>query len=113
MTGDAGYSIINHIISEGRVPSTIFCINDPIAMGAMQALLDAEIKVPEDVSIIGFNDVEACNFTRSTLSTVYAPSFEMGEIGASVLHHMITGDDIHYPRRIQLPCQLKIRNSCK
>ena len=61
MTGDAGYSIINHIISEGRVPSTIFCINDPIAMGAMQALLDAEIKVPEDVSIIGFNDVEACN----------------------------------------------------
>ena len=43
----------------------------------------------------------------------YAPSFEMGEIGASVLHHMITGDDIHYPRRIQLPCQLKIRNSCK
>ena len=40
MTGDAGYSIINHIISEGRVPSTIFCINDPIAMGAMQALLD-------------------------------------------------------------------------
>lgn len=69
MTGDAGYSIINHIISEGRVPSTIFCINDPIAMGAMQALLDAEIKVPEDVSIIGFNDVEACNFTRPTLST--------------------------------------------
>ena len=46
MTGDAGYSIINHIISEGRVPSTIFCINDPIAMGAMQALLDAGIKVP-------------------------------------------------------------------
>ena len=105
MTGDAGYSIMNHIISEGRVPSAIFCINDPIAMGAMQALLDAEI--------IGFNDVEACNFTRPTLSTVYAPSFEMGEIGASVLHHMITGDDIHYPRRIQLPCQLKIRNSCK
>lgn len=74
MTGDAGYSIMNHI---------------PL-----------EIKVPEDVSIIGFNDVEACNFTRPTLSTVYAPSFEMGEIGASVLHHMITGDDIHYPRRI-------------
>ncbi|MEE0441146.1 substrate-binding domain-containing protein [Faecalibacillus faecis] len=100
MTGDAGYSIMNHIISEGRVPSAIFCINDPIAMGAMQALLDAEIKVPEDVSIIGFNDVEACNFTIPTLSTVYAPSFEMGEIGASVLHHMITEDDIHYPRRI-------------
>ena len=41
------------------------------------------------------------------------PSFEMGEIGAAVLHHKITGDDIHYPRRIQLPCQLKIRNACK
>ena len=58
MTGDAGYSIMNHIISEGRVPSAIFCINDPIAMGAMKALLDAGIKVPEDVSIIGFNDVD-------------------------------------------------------
>ena len=38
MTGDAGYSIINHIISEGRVPSTIFCINDPIAIVEMQKL---------------------------------------------------------------------------
>ena len=40
----------------------------------MQALLDAKIKVPEEVSIMGFNDVDACNFTRPTLSTVYAPS---------------------------------------
>ena len=113
MTGDEGYAVMNRVISGGKVPSAVFCANDPLAMGAMQALLDAGIKVPEDVSIIGFNDVDACNFTRPTLSTVYAPSSEMGEIGASVLHHMIKEDDVFYPRRIQLPCQLVIRNSCK
>ena len=74
MTGDEGYSVMNRVIEEGKIPSAIFCANDPLAMGAMQALLDAKIKVPEEVSIMGFNDVDACNFTRPTLSTVYAPS---------------------------------------
>ena len=113
MTGDEGYSVMNRVIEEGKIPSAIFCANDPLAMGAMQALLDAKIKVPEEVSIMGFNDVDACNFTRPTLSTVYAPSSEMGEMGASLLHGMITEEDISYPRRIQLPCQLVIRNSCR
>lgn len=113
MTGDEGYSVMNRVIEEGKIPSAIFCANDPLAMGAMQALLDAGIKVPEEVSIMGFNDVDSCNFTRPTLSTVYAPSSEMGEMGASLLHGMITEEDISYPRRIQLPCQLVIRNSCR
>ena len=113
MTGDEGYSVMNRVIEEGKIPSAVFCANDPLAMGAMQALLDAGIKVPEEVSIIGFNDVDACNFTRPTLSTVYAPSSEMGEMGASLLHRMITEEDISYPCRIQLPCQLVIRNSCR
>lgn len=113
MTGDEGYAVMNRVISGGNVPSALFCANDPLAMGAMQALLDVGINVPDDVSIIGFNDVDACNFTRPTLSTIYAPSSEMGEIGASVLHSMIKGNDVFYPRRIQLPCQLVIRNSCK
>lgn len=113
MTGDEGYAVMNRVISGGNVPSALFCANDPLAMGAMQALLDVGIKVPDEVSIIGFNDVDACNFTRPTLSTIYAPSSEMGEIGASVLHNMIEGNDVFYPRRIQLPCQLVIRNSCK
>lgn len=113
MTGDEGYAVMNRVISGGNVPSALFCANDPLAMGAMQALLDVGIKVPDEVSIIGFNDVDACNFTRPTLSTVYAPSSEMGEIGASVLHNMIEGNDVFYPRRIQLPCQLVIRKSCK
>lgn len=113
MTGDEGYSVMNRVIEEGKIPSAVFCANDPLAMGAMQALLDAGIKVPEEVSIMGFNDVDACNFTRPTLSTVYAPSSEMGEMGASLLHRMITEEDISYPCRIQLPCQLVIRNSCR
>lgn len=113
MTGNEGYAVMNRVISGGNVPSALFCANDPLAMGAMQALLDVGIKVPDEVSIIGFNDVDACNFTRPTLSTVYAPSSEMGEIGASVLHNMIEGNDVFYPRRIQLPCQLVIRKSCK
>ena len=99
MTGDEGYSVMNRVIEEGKIPSAIFCANDPLAMGAMQAILDAGITVQVEVSIMRFN--------------VYAPSSEMGEMGASLLHGMITEEDISYPRRIQLPCQLVIRNSCR
>ena len=91
----------------------IFAGTPEFAAVHLKALLDAGIKVPEEVSIMGFNDVDACNFTRPTLSTVYAPSSEMGEMGASLLHRMITEEDISYPCRIQLPCQLVIRNSCR
>ena len=77
----------------------------------MRALQDLNIRVPQDVSIIGFNNIDAGNFTSPSLSTVYAPADEMGELGASLLHQSLLNGKKLNSMRIQLPCYLIERNS--
>ena len=109
LTSEAGYNLIYEHAKE--LPSALFAVNDPIAIGAIRALQDLNIRVPQDISIIGFNNIDAGNFTSPSLSTVYAPADEMGELGASLLHQsLICGIKLN-AMRIQLPCYLIERNS--
>lgn len=111
LTSEAGYNLI-YTYAEDELPTAIFAVNDPIAIGAMRALQDRGINVPKEVSIIGFNNIEAGNFTVPSLTTVYAPSKEMGNLGAMLLHQMILKKNL-FPMRVQLPCTLLERKSCK
>ena len=52
-----------------------FAASDPIAIGAMRALKQYDIKIPEDISIIGFDNIETTNYTDPPLTTVFAPTF--------------------------------------
>ena len=108
-----GYNLIHNLAKTKELPTAIFAVNDPIAIGAMRALQDQGIRVPEQVSIIGFNNIEAGNFTTPSLTTVYAPSKEMGNLGAMLLHEMILKKKALFPMRVQLPCSLLERKSCK
>lgn len=111
----SGYSIMSKLIGEGNVPTAIFAANDPIAIGAMRALQDQGYKVPEDVSVIGFNNIEISNYTNPPLTTMDAPVYAMGVYGVTIVYQMITLGSKSLPSamRIKLPCKLEIRNSCK
>lgn len=113
LTSEAGYNLIHNLAKTEELPTAIFAVNDPIAIGAMRALQDQGIRVPEQVSIIGFNNIEAGNFTTPSLTTVYAPSKEMGNLGAMLLHEMMLKKKALFPMRVQLPCSLLERKSCK
>ena len=110
LTSHAGYEAIYDIEDLSHLPSAIFAVNDLIAMGAMLALQERGLQVPRDVSVMGFDDLEASNFTSPALTTMYAPSSEMGKIGSMVLKSMLEGENV-YPARIQLPCTLLERKS--
>lgn len=111
LTSEAGYNLVYEMAQIQKLPSALFAVNDPIAIGAMRALQDLNIRVPQDVSIIGFNNIDAGNFTSPSLSTVYAPADEMGELGASLLHQSLLNGKKLNSMRIQLPCYLIERNS--
>lgn len=66
------------LIKNKKLPSAIFAASDPIAIGAMRALKQYDIKIPEDISIIGFDNIETTNYTDPPLTTVFAPTFDMG-----------------------------------
>lgn len=109
-TKESGYQMTLELILNNKLPQAIFAASDPIAIGALRALQEHNINVPQDISIIGFDDIKDASFTTPPLTTVFAPAFEMGEYGALLVHR-----NLHQktPLKILLPCILIERESCQ
>lgn len=82
---DGGASAVRMILAQSPIPTAIFCGNDLIAMGAMSALEESGVRVPEDVSVIGFDDIYFSRLTRPPLTTVRIPREQMGELAFKAL----------------------------
>jgi LacI family transcriptional regulator len=108
-TKESGYTMTLDLILHNKLPQAIFAASDPIAIGAMRALQEHNIKIPEDISIVGFDDIKDASFTNPPLTTVFAPAFEMGEYGAMLVYHSPNKT----PLQITLPCTLIERESCQ
>ena len=111
----SAYNAMCEMIDKGNLPTAIFAASDPIAIGAMRALQDRGYRVPEDISIIGFDNTEISNYTNPPLTTMSAPVYAMGMYGVSIVYNMEKKKKkaIPSPMRIKLPCKIEIRNSCK
>lgn len=88
---DDAYNDICRYISETRLPSAFFCCNDIIAMTCIQALKDSGIRVPEDVSVVGFDDISSGILFRPTLTTVHVPAKSMSMLAVQRLKDIIDG----------------------
>lgn len=115
-TEQHGYDIIqNFIKNHGRdtLPSAIFAVNDPSAIGAMEALDEHHISVPDDVSIVGYDNIQISKFLKVPLTTIDQSEFHMGDIAASQLVDKIRRNAHTVIRRhILIKPELKIRESC-
>jgi DNA-binding LacI/PurR family transcriptional regulator len=86
---DAGASAVETILSQPKKPSVIFCGSDLIAMGAMNALEQASVRVPEDVSVIGIDDIAFAFLARPPLTTIRVPREQLGRIAFQALEKML------------------------
>ena len=87
------------------------CSSDLIAIGALSALNDSRIRVPEDISLMGFDDTSLSSFTSPPLSTIHAPAYDMGNFGANIVYNILKFHPVT-AMKIQLPCKLVKRQSC-
>lgn len=110
---EAGFNMMHDLIESNNLPSAIFAASDPIAIGAMRALKQYNIKVPDDISIIGFDNIETTNYTDPPLTTVFVPTFDMGFMAARQLFDAYKRNENLSPIKILMPCFLIERNSCK
>lgn len=85
--------------------------SDPMAIGALRALYEEGINVPEDISLISFDDIEAAEFLNPPLSTVKIHAEEMGKMAAKLLWDRLNGRNIS--TRVVLDTELIIRKSCQ
>ncbi|WJH33963.1 substrate-binding domain-containing protein [Paenibacillus sp. CC-CFT747] len=110
-TSETGYAAMRKLLN-GREVSAVLASNDDTAFGALQAAQEGGLRVPEDLSIVGFDDISAAAWSFPSLTTVRQPFRQMGMLAAERLLAQLEGtqEESHVRRRIQ-PA-LVIRNSC-
>jgi DNA-binding LacI/PurR family transcriptional regulator len=99
------------LLSQDQPPSAIFAISDTLAMGAIQAINTAGLNIPDDIAVIGFNDIPAASLINPGLTTLSMPGYEMGKKAMEMLRIQIDGGAISR-RQITLPTPLVTRDSC-
>ena len=92
-------------------PDAVFAASDAMAFAAMRAIQEAGLRVPEDIAVVGFDDIPAAATSKPPLTTVRQPIQRTGGLAAEMLIDMIEHPDPQ-PRRIVLPTELVIRSSC-
>ncbi len=109
---ELGYRVTQKLLAS-RVPFTaLFAFNDISAIGAVRALREAGRRVPEDISVVGFDDVQSAAFQNPGLTTVRQPLRKMGEIAAqTVLRRIASPKKAPYPKLITVEPELVIRGS--
>ncbi len=105
----SGRSIMNNVIKSNNLPEAFFISSDAMAIGALSALNEAGIKVPEDVAICGFNDISSAQYMNPPLTTLKKYTEEMGETAVNVLVERIEGRKV--AKKIILPTKLIVRKS--
>jgi len=91
--------------------TAVFAANDLMALGALDALRDAGIGVPDEVSVIGFDDIGAARYARPRLTTVRQDVARLGRGAATALLERLTGLETGDPRRSVIPVELKVRET--
>lgn len=107
---EAGYIAARRLLREGEAPTAIFTANDLIALGTYRAAREAGLAVPDDLSIVGFNDIPQADLFDPPLTTVHVPQQEMGAKAASLLIAQLEREPIDQ-RRVVLDATLVIRGS--
>ena len=111
-TIESGYRMMNRLLDQNTLPSAIIASSDPIAIGALRALTARNIHVPEDISLMGFDDTSLSAFTAPPLTTIHAPAYDMGSFGANIVFNILKLQPAT-AMKIQLPCRLVERQSCR
>lgn len=115
-TIEDGYIGGKKMLDMKRRPEAIFATSDILALGVIDAMRDNEIRVPEDIAVVGFDNIKMSNLITPKLTTVEKPMHRMGVVGARVLFDLIENevktDKTEPPKEILLQSKLKIRKSC-
>jgi len=106
---DNGYSMTKMLIAQGNLPSAIMYANDEMAIGGINAFKEHGIKVPSDVSVIGFDDIELAQYVRPSLTTIMQPKYERGALAAHLIFQILEGKEVE--SYYKLPTKLVLRDS--
>jgi LacI family transcriptional regulator len=106
-----GYQHAIELLSRPDRPTAIFCANDKMAAGALAAAAELGLSVPDDISILGYDDEELSRYTNPPLSTVVLPNYEMGRRAVESLIRLSRGTRPHRPQLLKIDGPIVERGS--
>ncbi len=109
---ELGYPVMQHLLSNREQFTALVAFNDMSAIGAIRALQDVGLRVPADISVIGFDDIKAAAFNNPRLTTIRQPLSNMGRIAAQCVLNRIHGSE-RYREQITVEPELMIRESTR
>ena len=110
---DSGYEYLKELMDLEKLPSAVFVTNYEMTLGAVMAINERSINVPEELSIIGFDNLQMAKIIKPPLSIVMQPIQNIGEISAETLLKRLGGDMSNFPARFRLKAEVLIKGSVK
>lgn len=107
---ESGYIAMKKILEKPALPQAIFAASDLMAFGALRALKESGLKVPQDIRIVGIDDIDACRYSDPQLTTVKQDKDRLGKLAAYMLNDLINDSTLIKP--IFIDSELMIRESC-
>jgi DNA-binding LacI/PurR family transcriptional regulator len=111
-SAEAGYTAMSRLLDRSPELTAVFCANDLLAIGALSAISERSLRVPEDVSVMGFDDTELARHASPPLTTMRIHSRDMARTAARRLLERIENGNLP-PVRMEFPIDLVVRKSCK
>src|SRR5260370_11959935 len=109
---ELGYPVIQHLLSNREQFTAVVAFNDMSAIGAIRALQDSGMQVPADVSVIGFDDINAAAFNHPRLTTIRQPLANMGRMAAQCVLNRIHGRE-KFRKQIIVEPELVVRDATR
>ncbi|GAB6106956.1 LacI family DNA-binding transcriptional regulator [Fusibacter bizertensis] len=110
-TFETGYEAMSRLLEKADDITAVFAISDVMAIGAAKAIYESGKKIPEDISLIGFDDIDYAEFYNPPLTTVHQPVEEIAESTADIMIGILDDDLKH--QHIVFDTEIVIRNSCR
>jgi len=107
----SGADVAAQVLGQRTRPDALVCANDELALSTMKALQYCGIRIPDDIAIVGWDDVMTARYVSPSLTTVRQPLYELGRAAATRLHERIAGAATA-PEPLILPTELVLRTSC-
>ncbi|EGQ9611411.1 substrate-binding domain-containing protein [Vibrio cholerae] len=109
---EGGYQAFEKLYQRGKLPSALFVSNDMMAMGVIQAASQRGLRIPDDLSLIGYDDVHIAKFMTPALTTIHQPKYRLGKAAVDTLLYRLENPDTT-AQVVQLEPTLVVRNSVR
>ncbi|WP_433376919.1 LacI family DNA-binding transcriptional regulator [Streptosporangium sp. CA-115845] len=113
MNARSGQQAAEKLIAEGRLPDAVFCANDLLALGMLRGLLHAGVRVPQDVLLIGYDDIDFASASTVSLSSIRQPTHRLGRAATELLLDECDNPESHAHQQVMFQPELIVRESTR